>query len=210
MNRSKLSPSRTSEELGLAEKMDWPVQALSWESVTPEEHGPTCGYSHYIRKVFVSAEPPFGTPIHVSSVSQDWMRSVPAAIEALSTFAAQKQKLELRINLLEIIVGNLKATCQRLQGSQPKIVPINSFAPEPYALLKPILVNVYSVEEGFEAGWYDANIHSSGDTDEEAVGNLKGLILDFLDSFAKEPTEKLGPESKRQKAVIQEFIEKKV
>ena len=63
-------------------------------------------------------------------------------------------------------------------------------------------------EGGFEAGWFDANIHTTGENEEESVANLKSLILDFFDSFSREPIEKLGPEPKRQLAVIKQFLKR--
>jgi hypothetical protein len=92
--------------------------------------------------------------------------------------------------------------------SKTRIIPVDSFAPEPYRVLKPILVSVHCVEGGFNAGWFDANIRSSGDNEEEAVSNLKSLILDLVDSLSKESAEKLGPEPTRQLAVLKEYIQK--
>ncbi len=95
-------------------------------------------------------------------------------------------------------------TLPDVSGTQ--CVPINTFAPEPYELIRPILVAVHRAQGGFNAGWFDANIHSSGANEEEAVANLKSLILDFFDSFSKEPPEKLGPEPTRQLAILRQFL----
>jgi hypothetical protein len=139
----------------------------------------------------------------------DWENAVPNLIEKLASQISEKKKLEIRFNLLEILTNELQARIYKLENAQTKIIPINTFAPEPYELLKPILVSVQSVGDEFEAGWFDANIHSAGDNEEEAVTNLKSLILDYFDSFSKEPNEKLGIEPKRQFAVIKTFIPKK-
>jgi hypothetical protein len=141
--------------------------------------------------------------------SPDWANVVPSLITKLVSDVAEKKKLELRFTLLEILVKELKARVDSLESSQSKIVPVNTSAPEQYELLKPILVTVQLVEDEFEASWFDANIHSSGDNAENAVSNLKSLILDYFDSFSKEPNEKLGIEPKRQFAVIKTFIAKK-
>jgi hypothetical protein len=110
--------------------------------------------------------------------------------------------------LFEILTNDFQIRLHKLESAQTKIVPINTFAPEPYELLKTFLVSVQSVEGGFEAGWYDANIHTTGENEEEAVSNLKSLILDFFDSLSKESQEKLGIEPKRQLAVIRIFIKR--
>ena len=88
------------------------------------------------------------------------------------------------------------------------MVPITSFAPEPYNLIRPIIAVIQLGEGGYSAGFFDANVYASGDTEEEALRNLKSLILDVFDSLSAEPVETLGPEPKRQLAVLQEFIAK--
>jgi hypothetical protein len=141
--------------------------------------------------------------------SSDWANLVPSLIEKLVSEVVEKKKMELRFSLMESAVSELKSQLNVLAASNTRIVPIASFAPEPYEILKPILVSVQSVEGEFEAGWFDANIHTTGENEEEAVSNLKSLILDYFDSFSKEPIEKLGIEPKRQFAVIKTFIAKK-
>ena len=85
-------------------------------------------------------------------------------------------------------------------------VPITTFAPEPYELRRPLLILVQREGAGFTASFFDANLHASGDTEEEAFRNLKSLLLDVFDSLRAEPAGRLGPEPKRQLAVLQEFI----
>ena len=85
-------------------------------------------------------------------------------------------------------------------------VPITTFAPEPYDLLRQIVVVIHPNETGHTAGFFDANIHASGDTEEEALRNLKSLILDTFDALSAEPPGQLGPEPKRQLAVLREFV----
>ena len=138
----------------------------------------------------------------------DWANVVPRLILKLASEISEKKKLEIRFNLLEILANEFQVRLHKLESAKTKIVPVNTFAPEPYELLKTFLVSVQSVEGGFEAGWYDANIHSSGENEEEAVSNLKSLILDFYDSLSKDPAEKLGTESKRQLDVIKTFIKR--
>jgi len=140
--------------------------------------------------------------------SSDWASAVPHLIAKLVSEVVEKKKMELRFSLLESAINELKSQLNVLVADKTRIVPIATFAPEPYELLKPILVSVQSVEGGFEAGWFDANIHTIGENEEEAVSNLKSLILDYFDSFSKEPSEKLGVEPQRQFAVIKNFISK--
>lgn len=93
-----------------------------------------------------------------------------------------------------------------LQATHSLIVPISTFTPEPYEVLRPLFAVVTQSEEQFIASFFDANVHASGDTQEEALTHLKSLVLDTFDSLARESPDTLGPESQRQLAVLREFI----
>lgn len=99
------------------------------------------------------------------------------------------------------------ATTLRLQ---PILVPVTTFAPEPFTvrdpLRDPIWAVVQPVEDSFVATFFDANLSTSGDTQEEAMANLKDLILDVYLDLAEEPPERLGPEPRRQLAVLASLI----
>ena len=139
--------------------------------------------------------------IQISTFSNDWVKDVPNLIARLSSLVIEKKFQELNG-----MVVDFERRIKRLETTQTRIVPINTFEPEKYELLKPILVSVFQVDGEFEAGWYDANIHTSGENEEEAVHNLKSLILDYFDSFSKEPEGKLGIEPQRQLTVMKAFI----
>jgi hypothetical protein len=139
----------------------------------------------------------------------DWAKGVPELIEKLVSEVVEKKKMELRFSLMECAVSELKYQLNAITAAKARIVPIANFAPEPYKVLMPILVSVKAVEDEFEAGWFDANIHTTGENEEESVSNLKNLILDYFDSFSKEPIENLGVEPKRQFAVLKTFISKR-
>ena len=57
------------------------------------------------------------------------------------------------------------------------------------------------------ASFADANINTSGETQQEAYANLRELILDVLDSLTALPESKLGPGPRRQLAVLREFVD---
>ncbi len=86
---------------------------------------------------------------------------------------------------------------------------ITSFAPEPYSLLYPIEIRIEPAQGSFVAFFFDANISASGDNQQQAFGNLKSLILDVYDSLRAEPPDRLGPEPKRQLAVLESYLEYK-
>ena len=143
------------------------------------------------------------------SFESNWADSVPALIQNLVAEVKTKRRQELQYAVIQLAVDGFEKRMQRLESLQTRIIPIDSFAPEPYVVLKPILATVNSVEDEFEAGWFDANIHSGGDNEAAAVRNLKEFILDTFDSLSGKPPEKLGPEPTRQLAVMKQYIERR-
>ena len=61
------------------------------------------------------------------------------------------------------------------------------------------------MEDGYLATFFDANIGITGDTREEAVANLRLLLVDMFDDFETQESQ-LGPEPERQLAVLRVFI----
>lgn len=90
---------------------------------------------------------------------------------------------------------------------QTFVAPITTLAPEPYRLIRDIPIVVQPVDEGFTATFFDANIATSGDTEEEAISNLRTLIVDMIEYLRSEPEEALGPGPRRQLQVLNAFIE---
>ena len=88
------------------------------------------------------------------------------------------------------------------------IVPIATLSPEPYTLVRDIPCLIQPTDGGFVATFFDANISASGDTQQEALENLKALLVDILDDLLAEPTDKLGPEPLRQREVLKTLIKK--
>jgi hypothetical protein len=144
--------------------------------------------------------------IILSPISPGWAEAVPEIIERLASSVAERKKQEIRVNLLEITVNGLSSRINKLEAVQAKVTAINTFAPEPYDLLKPILISLHSTEGGYIAGWHDVNAYASGDSEGEAVSGLKSFILDMFDNLSAEPADNLGKEAKRQLSILNQFI----
>jgi predicted RNase H-like HicB family nuclease len=86
------------------------------------------------------------------------------------------------------------------------LIPIATLAPEPYELVRAIPVVVQPAGGEFIATFFDANISTAGDTQEEAVANLRSLLLDMFEYLESEPPEALGPEPTRQLGVLRAFL----
>ncbi len=90
--------------------------------------------------------------------------------------------------------------------SSPFTVRLTTLAPEPFDVLREIPAILQQTQDSFVATFFDANLAASGDTREEAVQNLKTLIVEIFEDLESEPIEKLGPEPRHQLAVLQETI----
>ena len=87
------------------------------------------------------------------------------------------------------------------------IVPIQSFTPEPFVVLKEIRAVIEESDGEYIASFYDANVSAGGSNKQEAVDNLKENLLSRFDYLDGLPTEKkLGLGIARQLAVLREFI----
>jgi predicted RNase H-like HicB family nuclease len=155
-------------------------------------------------------EDPIQTILRKSKVAEFVTESPEAeSIDHAGLLITARVAVALRINLLESQVGELTTRLEEveaiLERGEPQsiIVPISTFAPEPYELLNEIRVVVESSGDGFIASFYDANVSTSGESREEAVANLKELILDTFDLLSEGTEETLGPLPRRQKRVLE-------
>src|SRR5205814_8262143 len=116
---------------------------------------------------------------------------------------------EARLQLLDL-QGQVASLSRKLDAAKCTAVPILTFAPELYHVLKPFQVVVKPTGDGdeFSACFYDANLTAIGANETEAVEHLKVLILDVFDSLTSKPAAKLGPGPTKQLAVLREFIHK--
>jgi predicted DNA-binding antitoxin AbrB/MazE fold protein len=88
------------------------------------------------------------------------------------------------------------------------VVPITTLEPEPFDLARDIPVVVRPTDDGYLATFFDANIGMTGDTREEAVANLRLLLVDVFDELEKEEGQ-LGPKLVRQLAVLRSFMKRR-
>ncbi len=110
------------------------------------------------------------------------------------------------IEALEGEVRMLKERCLSLEVHSPLLIPVESLAPEPYAVIKPIPAVVRKEDDEYIASFFDANLAASGDTQAEAIFNLKDIIVAALELFADTDEGHLGPGPLRQKRVLEEFV----
>jgi len=108
--------------------------------------------------------------------------------------------LEKRITALEERIA-------RQETEAPSVVTLATLAPETLKLKKPIPVYLRSTGEDWIASFLDGNINASGETEPEALDNLKDILTATFRHLTSLPAEKLGPGPARQLAVLREFVE---
>jgi predicted RNase H-like HicB family nuclease len=100
----------------------------------------------------------------------------------------------------------INSRLDRLEQEAPTLTPIQSLAPEPYEVIKPLLATVRMVDAQYVASFVDANVASGGETLEEAMSNLKDMIVGTFELLNETEDSELGPGPSRQKAILKEFI----
>jgi len=105
---------------------------------------------------------------------------------------------------IAVNVQNNLTKAKPVQGV-PLVVPISTFAPEPFEVVKDFSVVVQPAEESFVATLFDANIGASGETPEDALQNLKDTLLNAF-TILEARANQLGREPKRQLAVLRSLI----
>lgn len=115
--------------------------------------------------------------------------------------------LEAAIQDLNLEIINLKSRCENLERSESFIIPIQTLAPEQYELAKSFNAVVRLNDDQYIASFFDANLSTSGDTPEEAVMNLKDLIVGTYEILSEMADDELGPVPLQQKIVLSNLIE---
>jgi predicted RNase H-like HicB family nuclease len=111
-------------------------------------------------------------------------------------------KYAARLHDLERTVSSLKTQVAK----RASIAVISTFAPEPFGVRKQIPVVIQPFDDEFIASFFDANINAQGSNETEALENLKDVMLGVFEHLSAQRSNRLGPEPKRQLAVLQEFI----
>lgn len=139
---------------------------------------------------------------------QDWMKAFQKVFENLRQTLMTKLSESLIIDSLEREVALLKKRISILEETKPLIIPIETFAPEPYEVLKTFHIVLQQHEEEYIATFFDANIGASGETREEAINNLKDIIITNFEILTNHDESQLGPEPLRQLRVLEKFVRK--
>jgi dCTP deaminase len=85
---------------------------------------------------------------------------------------------------MELLQKTVSSIPER-QDAVPLALTITNFPDESYVAIQPIPVLVRKEGDSFLASFFDANVHASGETDQEALDNLRSSILDTLEVLSE-------------------------
>jgi dCTP deaminase len=141
----------------------------------------------------------------------DIHRDIKQLQQTMKGAATLGKEMPRLVALCEEAVRRFENTTIQLQGlSATRLgpVPLTSLDPDRYQLARDIPVVLQPSDGGFTATFFDANIGSSGDTEQEAIENLRTLIIDTFELLASTRPEKLGPEPRRRLKLLRSLIRK--
>lgn len=173
-----------------------------YSEVVSGEHGnwAAVDQSDYMTQVY---------ELNKTALEQNWQ--LEKQFRAAFGYAERVSELCKRLEKIESVLLDVVTKLDRSSQSQRSIwVPIESFAPEPFEVIKPFTVVVNPADDGFEASLYDANLYSSGDTEAEAVNNLKSVILDTHTMLEQLDESKLGPGPLKQRNALASLVRRTV
>jgi predicted RNase H-like HicB family nuclease len=141
--------------------------------------------------------------------SQDWLAHFHDAMEQISSGVAVRVESLHAVLRLERRIAELEGIVAKVSSGSPVVVPIPTLAPKPLRLKKDIPILLQSNGEEYVASFLDANINASGETQAEAVDNLKDILAAVFEKLRSLSPAALGTGPTRQLAVLTEFIESK-
>ena len=139
---------------------------------------------------------------------QDFHRDMLALQRTMKDTATLAKDMPRFVDVQQSALGKMHGYLQGLAASRLGAVPLTTLEPGQYELEREIQAVLHPSEDGFIATFFDANIATGGDTEQEALDNLRSLIIDTFEMLESEPSEKLGPEPQRQLKVLRSMIRK--
>lgn len=151
-------------------------------------------------------EPPITLFPSSSFVQADWESAIPGLLHAFQNTLLERLKERSKLEILSQEILLLKDRVAQIETTTPAIVPIESLSPEPYCIYKTIHAVVRQQGNEYIATFYDANLSASGDTDTEAIYNLKDIIVGTFEILSSHERTDLAPGPARQLDVLESFI----
>ncbi len=149
-----------------------------------------------------------GTARESSGIAKEWQRFTPELVQTWVNVLVRSWQETSRLEVLSREILLLKRRVTQLEAQTSCIVPIESLHPEPHKIVQTINAVVRLVDDEYTATFFDANISTTGDTDIEAIANLKDLIAGTFDMLSAHESDRLAPGPERQLSVLETYIKK--
>jgi len=133
------------------------------------------------------------------------LQSLTSAVRELGVKFQAVATLEMVQKEIAIINDRLA----RLEEQTAIRVAIQSLAPYPYEIIKPIEAVIQFVDGEYVASFFDANITTGGDSQAEAIFNLRALTVGTFEILAETKDSDLGPGPLQDKKTLEEFVRRK-
>jgi hypothetical protein len=149
-----------------------------------------------------------GTVTYVNDPAADPQAWIEGFRDAANRFAKIAQTRRRQFEIISSLTQDVRQLQQKVAelSSQPFTVLITTLAPEPLVLARDISAVVAPNGEDFIATYFDAGISATGDTDTEAIFNLKDMIAQTFKVLSNVPAEELGIVPQRQLASLRAVI----
>lgn len=174
---------------------------------THKRFDPSPQYGRDQEPCFYEIRPdPEDEPVKLArTVDANWQSHLAVAFTKYLV-EAEKASLALAVFRTERRLRAVEVALAKGRRS-PFPAKIASLADHGLAVKKEIPIVVQPDGDEYTATFMDADIGMSGDTDTEAVSNLRDILASIFKKFAILPASKLGPGPAAQLAVLREFIE---
>src|SRR5262249_35641158 len=138
-----------------------------------------------------------------------WQAALTEALVKLLQSVEQRKRQMARVELVDTRLAALESKLEERSVAGSFVVPISSLAPEPFEVVKEIKAVVQPCDDESSASFFDANINTAGSNEQEAIDNLKDLLVSRFQLLNEQPDETLAPPLAKQIAVLREFIRRK-
>jgi predicted RNase H-like HicB family nuclease len=126
--------------------------------------------------------------------------------EVMTKTLARRWREAARLQVVEREILVLKERVAELEHSACVSVPVTTFAPEPYEVVDPFHAVIQPQGDEYMASFYEANLSASGATREEALANLKDIVVGTFEILTEHDPEELGPGPASELAVLRRFV----
>jgi dCTP deaminase len=134
------------------------------------------------------------------------LRDAEPGLKAAEALASEVPALLQSQEAVLTEVGQVRMRLIEQRFAPSLRVDMNTLDSDALVLIKPIPIVIGSSEEEFTASFFDANVNMTGDTQEEALSNLRSFIEDLFEELTAAGDGGLGPGPARQFRVLREYV----